>query len=116
MRGKAQWQSLQRPASATPIREGEWIIAVHARWAAHRGHRLVADGDGAVRLVGDAVRAMVCDVKVIPVVTGTSTRGVLEDLVGPYVKPTGRSNYGTLGQSQAGRGPGRSAGQGGQAR
>jgi hypothetical protein len=79
--------------------QGEWIIAVHGRWAAARAAASVGGSDGAAWLQGDAARAVTCDAMVVPVVTGDIDPGVLEDLVQLCVTLAGH------------RGPGDCAGQ-----
>ena len=61
--------------------EGEWITAARARWAAARAIASVGGSDGAAWLEGDAARAVTCDARVVPVVTGDIDLGVLEDLI-----------------------------------
>jgi hypothetical protein len=63
------------------VLQGEWITAVHARWAAHRAAACVAGSDGAAWLDGDAARAAACDATLVPVVTGDVDPGALDDLV-----------------------------------
>jgi len=63
------------------VLQGEWITAVHAKWAAHRAAASVSGGDGAAWLDGDAARAVTCDASLTPVVTGDVDPAALEDLV-----------------------------------
>jgi Domain of unknown function (DUF222) len=88
------------------VLQGEWIIAVRARWAAARAAASVSGGDGAAWLEGDAARAAACDAAVIPVVTGQVDTGVLDDLVDLCVQlADGRSGQTDDPTVPAGAGP-----------
>ena len=59
----------------------QWIAEYWARWAAHRAAASVATGDGGAWLDGDTARAIACDAKIIPVVTGEVDPGAVEELI-----------------------------------
>jgi hypothetical protein len=82
------------------VLQGEWIIAVRAKWAAHRAAASVTGGDGASWLDGDAARAVCCDASVIPIVTGEVDPSVLDDLVGLCVTLAGHHGCTGCGQPE----------------
>jgi hypothetical protein len=63
------------------VLQGQWIIAVQAKWAGARAAASVAGGDGGAWLDGDAARAVTCDAILTPIVTGDVDTAALDHLV-----------------------------------